>query len=84
MTPSQPKLLPQMIISVAYVFAFTSVLYVVFVMDVTWSESQEKMANVLIGILSSGLVTILNFWFGSSSGSKEKTAKLVLPKSEDV
>jgi hypothetical protein len=37
------------------------------------------IATVLLGILAAGITQILNFFYGSSSGSKEKTAILGRP-----
>jgi len=65
-------LAPQMTLSVIYVLAFSIVLYVVFSGDLEMSESQEKMASYLLGILSAGLLQIMNFWFGSSKSSQDK------------
>jgi len=33
-------------------------------------------AMYLLGILSAGLTQVMNFWFGSSAGSKQKELKL--------
>ncbi len=67
-------LAPQMILSVIYVLAFAVVLYVVFSGEVVMEGAQEKMASYLLGILSAGLLQILNFWFGSSKSSQDKNA----------
>lgn len=69
-------LLPQMIISAVYVVGFVVIMYSVFTGEVQLQGDQERIANLLIGILSAGLMQIMNFFFGSSSGSKEKTARL--------
>ncbi len=68
---------PQVILATVYVVAFATILYFVFSGKVNLDGPQADMANVLIGILSAGLVQIMNFFFGSSSGSKEKTAGMV-------
>ena len=36
-----------------------------------------SLISALIGIMASSVMQIMNFWFGSSSGSKEKTIHLV-------
>ncbi len=69
---------PHMVISAIYVLAFALVLYVVFSGELTMTQMQERVMMYLLGILSAGLLQIMNFWFGSSSGSKEKTAKLAI------
>lgn len=65
-------LLPQMIISTVFVIAFTVVTYNVFADNFEMTEIQKSIALYVLGILSAGLTQVLNFWFGSSSGSKEK------------
>ena len=43
-------------------------------------SSMRDIANFLLGTLTGILMQQMNFWFGSSSGSKEKTQKLEGPK----
>ena len=69
-------LIPQAIISTIFIIGFVVVLYAVFKGTIQLTPMQMNMANILIGILSAGIMQIMNFWFGSSSGSKEKTKKL--------
>jgi len=70
------NMIPHIVISGIYVVAFSVVLFVVFANQLAMSQMQERIMMYLLGILSAGLLQIMNFWFGSSSGSKEKTAKL--------
>jgi hypothetical protein len=70
-------LMPQMTLAAVYVLAFATILITVFTGELELSEQQANIANILLGILSAGLLQIMNFFFGSSSGSKEKTAKMV-------
>lgn len=73
----QTTLLPQMIISVIFITAFAVILYTAFTGLAEMAETQKTIVNILLGILSAGVVQVMNFWFGSSSGSKEKdTPKL--------
>ena len=65
-------LLPQMIISTIFVLAFSVILYTVFTESIEMTETQKTMTTYLLGILSAGMIQVMNFWFGSSSGSKEK------------
>jgi len=70
-------LLPQMIISTIFVATFALIMYTVFNTTLDMTETQKAMTNILLGILSAGIIQVMNFWFGSSSGSKEKdTPKL--------
>jgi len=65
---------PQIILSTIYVLGFMSVLYTVFSGSLELTGDQKDIAMYLLGILSAGLLQIMNFFFGSSSGSKEKTS----------
>ena len=68
----QTTLLPQMIISIIFITAFAVILYTTFTGLTEMGETQKTIVNILLGILSAGVVQVMNFWFGSSSGSKEK------------
>lgn len=70
------SLKPQAIIAAIFIMGFVVVLYSVFAGKVQLDAPQAQMANILIGILSAGIMQIMNFFFGSSSGSKQKTAQL--------
>jgi len=67
---------PQIVLSVIYTIAYGIVLYCFMTGKLAVPEDQKILFGSLIGILTGAQVQILNFWFGSSSGSKEKTAKL--------
>ncbi|MDX1351557.1 MAG: hypothetical protein R3254_00995 [Thiomicrorhabdus sp.] len=69
-------LLPQIILSTIFILGFVFVLYLVFTGDVDLNGTMKDVAIFLLGILSAGIAQIMNFFFGSSSGSKEKSAKL--------
>ena len=69
-------LLPQMVLATIYVISFAAILIAVLTGEVKLEGAQLTMANMLIGILSYGLAQIMNFFFGSSAGSKQKTAQL--------
>ena len=67
------SLLPQIILASIYVSGFMGVLYIVFSGSLSLTSDQKDIAMYLLGILSAGLLQIMNFFFGSSSGSKQKT-----------
>jgi hypothetical protein len=70
-------LLPQIVLSVAYTVGYFWVLWLFLTGRVVVQTDQLIMVTTLVGVLTAVQVQILNFWFGSSSGSKEKTASLV-------
>ncbi len=72
----QTTLLPQMIISIIFITAFAVILYTTFTGLTEMGETQKTIVNILLGILSAGVVQVMNFWFGSSSGSKEKDTSI--------
>lgn len=69
-------LLPQTIIAAIFISGFVLVLYAVFSGHVEMTADQSRIAMYLLGILSAGIMQIMNFFYGSSSGSKDKTAAL--------
>jgi len=40
------------------------------------SAEMQPTFNIILGVLTAAIPMILQFWFGSSNGSKDKTAKL--------
>ncbi|MCK5611782.1 hypothetical protein KAR91_58475 [Candidatus Pacearchaeota archaeon] len=67
---------PQVILSVLYTVGYIVVLYMFLSGGVDIAESIKAEFNMLLGVLTTCQVQIMNFWFGSSSGSKDKTHKL--------
>ena len=67
---------PQVLQSVMYDVAFVMVCYLLFTTEMAFSDSQQTLITFVMGMLSTGLIQVNNFWFGSSSGSKDKTKKL--------
>lgn len=80
MIEEEPKvpgsILPQLYFGTFYMIGFWGVLYVIFFEELIMSDAQEKIAMILIGLLSAGMGQIMSFLFGSSAGSKAKTDKL--------
>jgi len=67
------KMFPQLWFGTLYMVGFLGVLYVVFMGDIQFDDTLRDMANILVGILSAGLIKILDYIYGSSLGSKDKT-----------
>ena len=57
---------PQVVISTVFIVGFFAVLWVLFSGEVELTESMEKLAFLLLGVLSSGVTMVLKFWFGGS------------------
>ena len=66
-------MIPQLVIAIIFCAIFAASVWFVFTTDISeWTETQEKIAIYLLGILSSGLLMILGYFFSSSVGSKIK------------
>lgn len=64
---------PQVVLSVIYTGGYFWMLYLL--VSGQWAPpqgSQELVAG-LVGVLTAGVVKVMDFWFGSSVGSKQKT-----------
>lgn len=67
---------PHIVISAVYTGMYGVVLYMLLSGTVQVEEDMMGLVMAVVGILTAAQTQILNFWFGSSAGSKEKTAKL--------
>jgi len=72
--------IPQMILGTVYTAGFIWLLVALFTGTVHVPEEQQTIANLLLGILSAGQAQVLNYFFGSSTGSKDKTFELARSK----
>lgn len=62
------------IISVVVVVGFFLIIYALFRNEIP--EGSREIALILLGALGAGFTQVLNFWLGSSKGSKDKTEAL--------
>ena len=69
---------PQIILSFAFISGYFTLTHVIFSGNVDIPEGLDQTANILLGVLTGAIPMILQFWFGTSTGSKEKAAKMVL------
>tara|TARA_R110002153_G_C13332612_1_gene498563 strand:- start:3714 stop:4223 length:510 start_codon:yes stop_codon:yes gene_type:complete len=67
---------PQIALSAIFIVGYFGILYMLFSGEVSISESQRDVVNILLGVLTAAVPQILSFWFGSSLGSKEKNSAL--------
>lgn len=75
--PLNMSLLPQLIIAVIFISGFILLARSVFVGEIELSPEQREIAIYVLGIFSAGILQIMNFFFGSSAGSKMKTQKMI-------
>ena len=64
---------PQLVLSAVFVSGFFLVLFFLLKEDGT---TESPIILMVVGVLAAGVTQILNFWFGSSLGSKQKTVAL--------
>jgi len=67
---------PQVILATIYVGGFVAILFVLFSGEIEIPNSMRDPAMLVLGALIAGNEQIRNFFFGSSSGSKEKNASI--------
>lgn len=73
---AKTTLLPQMVLGGLYTVAYIGTLLLFITGNVSVDLEYKEMVIGLLGTLGAVQVQILNFFFGSSSGSKEKTFAL--------
>lgn len=69
---------PQVVLSIVYNVGYFVILYqfINSAMNDSIGDWQKGVIGTLVGILTAAIPQINNFWFGSSSGSKNKTQHL--------
>ena len=69
-------IMPQVTLSIIYTVGYFYLIIGLGSGEINIPESVTQPFNILLGIMTAAQAQIMNFWFGSSSGSKEKTSKL--------
>ena len=69
--------LPQVILSAIYTVGYFWMMVELVSGTIKIAEGTENLVLPLIGIMSAAQIQIMNFWFGSSAGSKSKDAQKV-------
>ena len=64
---------PQVILSTLYTVGYVVVLWSFMTGQVDIAASVKAEFNMVLGAMTAAQIQILNFWFGSSHGSKSKT-----------
>lgn len=64
---------PQIILSGVFIGGYFTLVYALITGGFVIDASQTALVSTLIGVLTAGVANIMQFWFGSSSGSKDKT-----------
>ena len=66
---------PQIVLSAIFIGGYFWVVYALVIGKFVIPEGQGTLVATLIGVLTAGVANIMQFWFGSSSGSKNKDSK---------
>jgi hypothetical protein len=66
---------PQIWLSVIYTVGYFGCLYMFFAGDVAVPETLKSEFGMVLGVMTAAQIKIMDFWFGSSYGSKTKDAK---------
>ena len=67
---------PQIILSAIFIVGYFFILGMMLTGGIKVEESMRPIFMTILGVLTASVPSIMQFWFGSSLGSKEKTAKL--------
>lgn len=66
-------MVPQLLLSALFICAYAALVYIIVMGDVETSDSMMPVLLIIVGSLTSSMTSVMSFWFGSSSGSKEKS-----------
>jgi len=69
-------IMPQVILSLVYSIGYFVVMFMFMAGKIAVPAEHAVMFGGLLGVLSAAQLQIMNFWFGSSAGSKQKTEAL--------
>lgn len=67
------SLRPQMILSALFITGYFTLTWALFSGEVQMTQALEQTGVLLLGVITAAIPQILQFWFGSSQGSKQKT-----------
>ena len=67
---------PQIVLSGIYTLGYFALLYVLLTGQLQYSDQHRELVAVLLGVMTKAQSDIMQFWFGSSAGSKEKSAAI--------
>lgn len=67
-------LVPQMVLSAIFITGYFILVFILFSGQIKIDDSIRDMSNILIGVMTANIPSIMQFWFGSSHGSKTKSS----------
>lgn len=66
----------QMALSFIFIGGYFALTFSLFSGEITLTPAIEKTGTLMLGVITGSIPMILQFWFGSSQGSREKTQAL--------
>ena len=72
-------LAPQIVLSVLFIGGYFALVFLLFGGQVRLDPDSETMGLLLLGLMTGEVPRIMQFWFGSSQGSKDKDKALAKP-----
>jgi hypothetical protein len=78
------NMVPQMVLSGVFVVGYFSIFWLLLYENIELNIRQATMVNVLMGVLTAGVIKIMDFWFGSTAGSQAKSVMLANSKPADA
>jgi hypothetical protein len=75
-TMVKTSMIPQIALSVIFIVGYFWTVNALLIGDIKIEPDHKDMVTILLGVLTAGVANIMQFWFGSSAGSKYKTTKL--------
>lgn len=67
---------PQEVLATIYTIGYFGMVYMLFDGQVTIPEAQSSLGEGMVAIMTAAQLQILNFYFGSSAGSKQKAEQM--------
>jgi hypothetical protein len=72
-------IVPQVLLSIVYSVGYFWLLAELLSGHIQVAEDVRGLVNTLMGVMTAAQIQIMNFWFGSSAGSKAKTDAQLAP-----
>ncbi|MEX2964515.1 hypothetical protein [Microbulbifer sp. TYP-18] len=69
----------QAVLSFVFISGYFFLTYLLFSGSVEVTPAFEQTGTLMLGVITGAIPMILQFWYGSSQGSKEKTKAMVKP-----
>jgi len=69
---------PQLILTALFLAIYAALLWIFFTMEFELNDWQRGQVGILIGVVTAAVGQVINFWFGTSKGSKDKQSLMAI------